>query len=204
MVYPISSKLPMFKKFRKSLTEFFERLIFSSAESDQLYNTELMRCIQYWVTPMSSSQIRGFRHTSTIIALEIETALVDVAASVEKEAEVVARQRKGERKRKGGTGGGSKELEAKANVIREKRTKVAEYLKDFVDGYVHGVLIRLSLTCSDQGLHAEVSRYRLGNSHGMCPRLGELVPEVPQSLPGFHLPSLYWLGVLGRKHARQA
>lgn len=195
MVYPVSSKLPMFKKFRKSLTEFFERLIFSSAESDQLYNTELMRCIQYWVTPMSSSQIRGFRHTSTIIALEIETALADLAASVEKEAEVVARQRKGERKRKGGGSGGSKELDAKANAIREKRTKVAEYLKDFVDGYVCRILTWLSLTRSDQGIHAEVSRHRLGDSHGMCPRLGELVPEVSQSLPGLYLPSLYWLGV---------
>jgi cohesin complex subunit SA-1/2 len=116
VVYPISSKLPMFKKFRKSLTEFFERLIFSSAESDQLYNTELMRCIQYWVTPMSSSQIRGFRHTSTIIALEIETALADVAASVEKEAEVIARQRKGERKRKG-------ELVAEAKSWTPRRTR---------------------------------------------------------------------------------
>ena len=159
MVYPISSKLPTFKKFRKSLMEFFERLIFSSAESDQLYNTELMRCIQYWVTPMSSSQIRGFRHTSTIIALLIETALADVAASVEKEAEVVARQRKGERKRKGGTGGGSKELDAKANAIREKRTKIAEYLKDFVDGYVRRILAWLLLTRGRQGVHAEISRH---------------------------------------------
>lgn len=148
MVYPISSKLPMFKKFRKSLTEFFERLIFSSAESDQLYNTELVRCMQYWVTPMSSSQIRGFRHTSTIIALEIQTALADVASSIEKEAEVVARQRKGERKRKGGAAGGNKELDTKANAIREKRTKVAEYLKDFVDGYAYCLLMRLLLTGS--------------------------------------------------------
>ena len=172
MVYPVSSKFPIFKKFRKSLTEFFERLIFSSAESDQLYNTELMQCIQYWVTLMSVSHIRGFRHTSTIIALEIETALADVAASVEKEAEVIARQRRGERKRKGGAGGGSKELDAKANAVREKRTKVAEYLKDFVDGYVRRVLTYVLLTCGGQGLYAEVSRHRLGNSHGMCPRLG--------------------------------
>jgi len=169
----------MLKKFRKSLTEFFERLIFSSAESDQLYNTELMRCIQYWVTPMSSSQIRGFRHTSTIIALLIETALADVAASVEKEAEVIARQRKGERKRKGGAGGGSKELEVKENLIRERRTKIAENLKDFVDGYVRRILGLLSLIRGHQGLHAEVSGHRLGNSHGVCPGLGELVPEVP-------------------------
>ena len=75
--------------------------------------------------------------------------------------------------------GGSKELDAKANAIREKRTKVAEYLKDFVNGYVCRAPIYLSLIRSGQGLHAEASRHRLGNSHGMCPRFRELVPEIP-------------------------
>jgi len=52
---------------------------------------------------------------------------------------VVSRQREGEKKRKG-TGKGSnardKELEAKAREIRERRTKLAEYLKETVDGCV--------------------------------------------------------------------
>ena len=86
---------------------------------------------------MSSSQIRSFRHTATVVALEVETALCDVAAAVEKEAEVVGRQREGEKKRKSGKKGGNardKELEGKAQEIRERRTKLAEFLKEFVDG----------------------------------------------------------------------
>lgn len=88
---------------------------------------------------MSSSQVRGFRHTATVIALEIETALADVAATVEKEAEVIGRQREGERKRKGtnkSNAGRDKDLEAKAAAVRDRRTKVSEYLKDFIDGWV--------------------------------------------------------------------
>lgn len=109
----------------------------SSAELGALYTSTLMETLQTWVIAMSSSQIRSFRHTATVIALEVETALCDVAAVVEKEAEVVGRQREGEKKRKGSNKGSTardKELEATAKEIRVRRTKLAEYLKEFVDG----------------------------------------------------------------------
>ncbi len=96
-----------------------------------------MPTLQTWVIAMSSSQISSFRHTATVVALEVETALCEVAAKVEKEAEVVGRQREGEKKRKAnnkGTGAKDKQLEGKAAEVRERRTKVAEYLKEFVDG----------------------------------------------------------------------
>ncbi len=133
----------MFKKFRKSLSEFLERLIISSAELGSLYTSDLMPTLQTWVIAMSSSQLRSFRHTATVIALEVETALCDVAASVEKEAEVVSRQREGERKRKAANNKGKDakvgnaretDLEKKAAEIRERRSKLADFLKEFVDG----------------------------------------------------------------------
>ncbi|PIL29081.1 hypothetical protein GSI_09129 [Ganoderma sinense ZZ0214-1] len=143
-IYPLTSKLPIFKKFRKSLSEFLDRLIVSSAELGSLYTSDLMRTLQTWVIAMSSSQLRSFRHTATVIALEVETALCDVASAVEKEAEVVSRQREGERKRKAagnkGKAGGARdaELEKKAAEVRERRSKLAEFLKEFVDGvFVH-------------------------------------------------------------------
>ena len=81
------SKLPVFRKFKKSLSEFLSRLVLSSAELGSLYTTDLMLALQAWVAAMSSSQLRSFRHTATLIALEVETALCDVASAVEKEAE---------------------------------------------------------------------------------------------------------------------
>ncbi|KAG5219836.1 Cohesin [Salix suchowensis] len=139
-VYPLTSKLPIFKKFRKSLSEFLGRLISSSASLGHLYTTDLMPTLQTWVIAMSSSQIRSFRHTATVVALEVETALCEVAAKVEKEAEVIGRQREARRSEKPiiKYRAKDKQLEGKAAEVRERRTKVAEYLKEFVDGvFVH-------------------------------------------------------------------
>ncbi|KAH9947828.1 hypothetical protein B0H21DRAFT_821509 [Amylocystis lapponica] len=142
-VYPLTSKLPVFKRFRRSLSEFLERLISSAAALGSLYTSDLMATLQTWVVAMSSSQLRSFRHTATVIALEVETALCDVAAAVEKEAEVISRQREGERKRKAAANKGKgaareKELEGKAAEARERRAGLAEFLKEFVDGvFVH-------------------------------------------------------------------
>ncbi|KAJ7164977.1 hypothetical protein C8R46DRAFT_1097762 [Mycena filopes] len=140
--YPLTSKLPLFKKFRKSLHEFFERLITAAASLGSLYTSDLIPTLQAWVIAMSSSQIRSFRHTATVVALELESALCDVAAAVEKEAELSARQREGEKKRRGGksatAGRGDKGSDAKAAEIRSRRDKLKEFLQDFVDGlFVH-------------------------------------------------------------------
>ncbi|KAJ6481707.1 hypothetical protein C8R45DRAFT_1150698 [Mycena sanguinolenta] len=140
--YPLTSKLPLFKKFRKSLHEFIDRLITAAASLGSLYTSDLIPTLQAWVVAMSSSQIRSFRHTATVVALELESALCDVAAAVEKEAELSARQREGEKKRRAGKAAaarsGDKNLDAKAAEIREHRDKLKEFIKDFIDGvFVH-------------------------------------------------------------------
>jgi len=92
LVYPLTFKLPVFKKFRKSLSEFIERLIASYADLGSIYTSDLMGTLQTWVIMLSSSQICSFRHAATVVALEVETVLCDVAAAVEREAKVVSRQ----------------------------------------------------------------------------------------------------------------
>ena len=85
---------------------------------------------------MSSSQIRSFRHTATVIALEAETALCHVAAVVDKESHVIARQREGEKKRKGK--GGNPQLDAKGKEVKQRQNKLKSFIKEFVDGSVAG------------------------------------------------------------------
>jgi len=92
---------PSLQTIRKSLSEFLERLIASSAELGSLYTSELMATLQTWVVAMSSSQIRSFRHTATVVALEVETALCDVAAAVDKEADIVGRPARSREEAKG-------------------------------------------------------------------------------------------------------
>jgi len=70
--------------------------------------------------------------------LEILTALCDVAAAVDKEADVLDRQKAGEKKRKAGNKikavtGREKELEDKATEVRQRKASLAEFLKELVD-----------------------------------------------------------------------
>jgi cohesin complex subunit SA-1/2 len=134
-VYPLTSKLALFKKFRKSLLEFLDRLVASAAETGALYSTEMLEALRQWAAAMSSSQLRSFRHTATVVALQTQTALCDVASGVEKEAEIIARQVEGDKKRSGGAKGKAttarqKELQKREAEVREKREFLADALND--------------------------------------------------------------------------
>jgi cohesin complex subunit SA-1/2 len=136
------SKQAAYRKFRRSLAEFFDRLVQSAAELGLIYESELMPTLQAWIVAMSSAHMRSFRHTATVIALEVETALCDVAAAVEKDLEVVSRQKEGEKKRKGTGATPAKnqrrdvELRQKMDEVKGRRNKLKEYLNEFFAGYV--------------------------------------------------------------------
>lgn len=130
------SKNPTFKKFRVHLSEFLSRVISSAADLGLLYNTDLVPNLSAWVLTMSSAPLRSFRHTATVVALDVEAALCDVTRDVEKESEVLARQREGEKKRKakGAAGAKDTQLESKLKEVKERTTKLNEFLKEIIDG----------------------------------------------------------------------
>ncbi|KAJ4490347.1 hypothetical protein J3R30DRAFT_3693942 [Lentinula aciculospora] len=144
--YPLISKASPFHiakpkySFRASLSEFLARLINSSALLGTLYNSQLIETLQVWLVPMSSSQIRSIRHTSTVIALEVEAALCEVAKEVEKEVELTGRMKEGEKKRartKGNTANNS-ELDVKLRETQERQRKLEEFIKEFINGvFIH-------------------------------------------------------------------
>lgn len=136
-VYPLDSKLQIFKSFRKSLSEFLSRLVQAADDSGILYESDIIPTLQAWVIAMSSSVLRSFRHTATVIALETQTALCQIAAAADAELEMIRRQRQGEKKKKGKAVAGSgreKDLEAKAKEVNVKRNRITEYIKEFFDG----------------------------------------------------------------------
>jgi cohesin complex subunit SA-1/2 len=83
---------------------------------------------------MSSSALRPIRHTSTYIALKINTALCDVAAGVSKDLSIKQRQREAEAK-KGGAAAQKrvKEAEAKVKEAHERKVKLEEYMTEIMD-----------------------------------------------------------------------
>ena len=132
----------MFKKFSKSLAEFLHRLVAAAAETGLLYSTVFIDVFEHWVAAMSSSQLRSFRHTATVLALEVEIALCDVAAAVDKEASTTERQLDAEKKRKGIAAAKAKgasrvkELEQKAEEIRERLENLTGIIKTLTDRYI--------------------------------------------------------------------
>jgi cohesin complex subunit SA-1/2 len=90
-----------------------------------------MPILQAWIVPLSGSQIRSFRHTATVVALDIETALCQAAANVDKELQAVSRQRDAERGKKNNKSKAREnEMDNKTKEINERRNKLKEYLKD--------------------------------------------------------------------------
>ncbi|CAE6491000.1 unnamed protein product [Rhizoctonia solani] len=150
--YPLVSKHPSYKKFRKQLSELLHRLIQTAADLPQpsaLFpasdDTGLLPVLQPWIVCMSTSLVRSFRHTGTVVALEMESALCEVAKDVEKEGEVLGRQREAERKRRASAPGKpkgktprEKELDSKAEDVKKRRAILNDYLKEFFDDvFVH-------------------------------------------------------------------
>ena len=78
--YPLVAKAKSAhaKEFKTTLMEFFKSLMRIMRETRVLYNDiALIENIIAWVTTMSSSSLRPFRHTATVIALACTTGLCE-------------------------------------------------------------------------------------------------------------------------------
>lgn len=136
--YPIISKSKTYKKFRSSLAEFFERLMEISATQEILYDDVFCETLQSWLVAASSSRLRAFRHTSTVLTLQLVEALCDVAVQVDEEFSSLQRQREAEAKKKKADKTRLKELENRVKLAHGKKVKLETYFKDIFDAvFVH-------------------------------------------------------------------
>ncbi|XP_038624177.1 cohesin subunit SA-3 [Tachyglossus aculeatus] len=76
--YPLSATGPAWKKFRGNFCEFISSLVHQCRYSF-LYDEFLMDTLISLLTGLSDSQVRAFRHTSTLAAMKLMTALVKTA-----------------------------------------------------------------------------------------------------------------------------
>ena len=130
--YPLISKARSSSFSRVIMTSFFAALIATAHASGILYaDLALIENIQVWVTTMSSSGIRPFRHTATVVSLSLATALCDVMKIITNETATTMRQRDGERKKKRV----NKELVA----IFETRIKESEKKRELVESWLRDV-----------------------------------------------------------------
>ncbi|XP_063152835.1 cohesin subunit SA-3 [Candoia aspera] len=94
--YPLLLTTPAWRRFRAGFCEFIAVLV-RRAQHNVVYDEYLMDSLIALLTGMSDSQVRAFRHTSTLAAMKLMTALVYVALSVSLQKDSARRQYETER-----------------------------------------------------------------------------------------------------------
>lgn len=94
--YPLIMAGQQWKKFRTHFCEFIQTLV-KQCQYSIIYDQFLMDNVISLLTGLSDSQVRAFRHTATLAAMKLMTALVDVALLVSINQDNAARQYEGER-----------------------------------------------------------------------------------------------------------
>lgn len=132
--YPLVSKAKKFKAFQPVLEEFFASLIQTLHHSSVLYDDEnLFENIQIWISALSTSSCRPFRHTSAIIALAIMNALCDVARSLMTSVSSSRKQVESEKKKKSVNKGRVDAIQTSIQEGEKKLEKVDGFLQDGVN-----------------------------------------------------------------------
>lgn len=78
MNYPLLTPGLQFKRFKGSLCEF-ARILVRSCKNGLVYDEYLFPSLLALLTGLSDSQVRAFRHTSTLLAMKLMTELVAAA-----------------------------------------------------------------------------------------------------------------------------
>ncbi|KAI8577651.1 hypothetical protein K450DRAFT_251103 [Umbelopsis ramanniana AG] len=137
--YPIASKLRVFKTLKTDLIAFWKKLI-EECQYDIIYDGLLIETLQAWLATMSSSTFRPFRHTATMIALNLISALSAVANRAVQEKKIANRQLGAER-RKTSNGNATerlKMLQEKSKTLANKEVRLNGYIKHYFDSvFVH-------------------------------------------------------------------
>ncbi|XP_065166876.1 cohesin subunit SA-1 isoform X2 [Atheta coriaria] len=96
--YPLTMTGQSWKKFRQNYCEFVQTLV-KQCQYSIIYDQFLMDNIISLLTGLSDSQVRAFRHTATLGAMKLMTALVDVALTVSVNLDNTQRQYEAERQK---------------------------------------------------------------------------------------------------------
>ncbi|KOS38944.1 hypothetical protein ACN38_g10236 [Penicillium nordicum] len=137
--YPIISKGKKFRAFPVLLEEFTVALIQTFHASSILYTDEtLLENIQIWISSMSTSKCRPFRHTATLISLAIMNALCDIAREVTTSVSTSRKQLESEKKKKTVNKGRVEAIQTAISEGEQKVERLDEFLQDGFDTvFVH-------------------------------------------------------------------
>lgn len=120
--YPLVMTGPQWKKFRNNFCEFIHTLV-RQCQYSIIYDQFLMESIISLLIGLSDSQVRAFRHTATLAAMKLMTALVDVALTLSINLDNTQRQYEAERQK---TPSSAKRPSERLDMLMSKRQELEE------------------------------------------------------------------------------
>ncbi|XP_006859876.1 PREDICTED: cohesin subunit SA-3 [Chrysochloris asiatica] len=130
--YPLTTPGPSWKKFQGNFCEFVRTLVYQCQYS-LLYDGFPMDNLISLLTGLSDSQVRAFRHTSTLAAMTLMTSLVKVALQLSLHKDNNQRQYEAERSK----GPGQRAPERLESLL-EKRKELQEHQED-IEGMMNAL-----------------------------------------------------------------
>ncbi|KAF4091293.1 hypothetical protein AMELA_G00035380 [Ameiurus melas] len=118
--YPLTMAGPQWKKFKSSFCEFISVLV-RQCQYSIIYDEYMMDTVISLLTGLSDSQVRAFRHTSTLAAMKLMTALVNVALNLSINMDNTQRQYETERNKMIG-----KRANDRLELLLQKRKELQE------------------------------------------------------------------------------
>ena len=125
------------KPFKSNLASVISHLIATLSLTPYLFedaqrpshSVAIWLLLQTWLGSMSSSPLRPIRHTSTFIALKVNTALCEAVGAIKAELELKQRQREVDAKKKVAKAR-LNEADEKIAEIHKRLTTLEKYMKD--------------------------------------------------------------------------
>uniref|UniRef100_A0A3Q3W8Y8 Cohesin subunit SA n=1 Tax=Mola mola TaxID=94237 RepID=A0A3Q3W8Y8_MOLML len=136
--YPLSTTGLQLKRFKDALCEF-ARVLVRSCQNSLIYDEYLFPSLLALLTGLSDSQVRAFRHTSTLLAMKLMTGLVEVAQMVSVQLHTAQRRYDVENSKSGHESASDRleELKATISELQENR----EELSSMTNGIFRGVFV---------------------------------------------------------------
>lgn len=122
--YPLIMSGPQWKKFRSNFCEFVQVLV-RQCQYSIIYDQYLMDNVISLLTGLSDSQVRAFRHTATLAAMKLMTALVDVALNLSINLDNTQRQYEAERQKNK-----DKRATERLEMLLSKRQELEENMEE--------------------------------------------------------------------------
>ena len=118
--YPLIMTGPQWKKFRNNFCEFILVLV-RQCQYSIIYDQYMMDNVISLLTGLTDSQVRAFRHTSTLASMKLMSALVDVALNLSINLDHTQRQYESERAK-----GRGKQATERLEMLMTKRQEIEE------------------------------------------------------------------------------